>query len=247
MNARYYNPDVGRFISVDPAFLAIGDNEKVQGYLSDPQSLNSYTYARNNPIVYLDPNGESAQYFKDYAKSYGEAVIQGAADFAKQGFNFLVDSLFDPMGTLQKIGDPIVDSLTNGTVSDGITAAKSFALDFVQNPSQTYNRVLDKAAMDLGKLADKSPSEQGRIVGGVVVKIDTGIVVHKIGGWPGTILNKTLKAGEGSRKHSPNSSKTNQTQSNDSRKTNPQSPTVSQPDEEKPNGKAQEERRARVR
>jgi RHS repeat-associated protein len=66
MNARYYSGNTGRFASQDPVFLAIGDYEYVkqmtgqnlQGLLTDPQNLNSYAYARNNPLVYVDPTGQ---------------------------------------------------------------------------------------------------------------------------------------------------------------------------------------------
>ncbi len=66
LNARYYNASIGRFISQDPVFLAIGDNNQIkqitgkdqQTILADPQSLNSYTYAENNPIVKSDPSGK---------------------------------------------------------------------------------------------------------------------------------------------------------------------------------------------
>ena len=52
LNARYYNSFIGKFISQDPMFWS---PEKV---LSDPQSLNAYSYARNNPISLSDPNGD---------------------------------------------------------------------------------------------------------------------------------------------------------------------------------------------
>jgi RHS repeat-associated protein len=41
--ARYYNPEIGRFVSVDPLGLAGG--------------INLYSYVSNNPINYLDPEG----------------------------------------------------------------------------------------------------------------------------------------------------------------------------------------------
>ncbi|MBI3337113.1 MAG: RHS repeat-associated core domain-containing protein [Candidatus Staskawiczbacteria bacterium] len=56
LNARYYNPNTGRFISQDPMFWDFSED-----YLSDPQQWNSYSYARNNPIVGSDPSGESAE------------------------------------------------------------------------------------------------------------------------------------------------------------------------------------------
>jgi len=51
LNARYYDSSIGRFISQDPMFWS------PEGFLTDPQSFNSYAYARNNPIIYSDPSG----------------------------------------------------------------------------------------------------------------------------------------------------------------------------------------------
>lgn len=50
MQARYYDPVVGRFISVDP--LAFRQ--------ADPQTFNRYAYAKNSPYRYFDPNGLDA-------------------------------------------------------------------------------------------------------------------------------------------------------------------------------------------
>ncbi|MEK7564320.1 MAG: FG-GAP-like repeat-containing protein [Patescibacteria group bacterium] len=58
LNARYYNSQTGKFISQDPVFLGLGVDPRTQEALRDPQSLNSYSYARNNPITLSDPNGE---------------------------------------------------------------------------------------------------------------------------------------------------------------------------------------------
>jgi RHS repeat-associated protein len=65
MNARYYNGKVGRFVSLDPAYLLIGDQRfkdkyqrTLEMHLSDPQSLNSYSYVNNNPLKWTDLDGE---------------------------------------------------------------------------------------------------------------------------------------------------------------------------------------------
>lgn len=65
LNARYYHPGLGRFLSGDPVFHVLGEETQIklltgmnlQAVLSDPQLLNSYSYAKNNPILNSDPRG----------------------------------------------------------------------------------------------------------------------------------------------------------------------------------------------
>jgi RHS repeat-associated protein len=47
-NARYYDPEIGRFISSDTV---------VQSF-ANPQTLNRYSYCVNNPLKYTDPTGQ---------------------------------------------------------------------------------------------------------------------------------------------------------------------------------------------
>ena len=53
LNARYYEPSIGRFIS--PDVLSILDETKGQ-----INGLNLYMYCNNNPIMYVDPSGRFA-------------------------------------------------------------------------------------------------------------------------------------------------------------------------------------------
>jgi RHS repeat-associated protein len=55
LNARYYDPARGQFITEDPIFWSSKQN------LANPQSLNSYSYANDNPVSGKDPDGLSAQ------------------------------------------------------------------------------------------------------------------------------------------------------------------------------------------
>ena len=50
MQARYYDPQLGRFLAMDPA----GPQEEVPG------SFNRYAYGLNNPYRYVDPDGHWA-------------------------------------------------------------------------------------------------------------------------------------------------------------------------------------------
>ena len=77
MNARLYDPAVGRFLSPDP-------------YVPDgtfSQDFNRYSYARNNPMVYTDPDGE-------FVWLVGAAIggiinwIANGAQFSWQGLGY---------------------------------------------------------------------------------------------------------------------------------------------------------------
>jgi RHS repeat-associated protein len=65
-NARYYDPMLGRFISAD----SIVSNPR------DPQDLNRYTYAGNNPLIYTDPSGHLK--FKSLWKAVVSGIVGGA-------------------------------------------------------------------------------------------------------------------------------------------------------------------------
>lgn len=51
MQARYYDPAIGRFLSTDPLAVKDGDNF----------SFARYVYASNNPILNIDPDGRDDQ------------------------------------------------------------------------------------------------------------------------------------------------------------------------------------------
>ncbi len=54
MHARYYDPNLGRFLSVDPVL-------DVKRAMREPQSWNRYSYVVNNPINRIDPDGRVDQ------------------------------------------------------------------------------------------------------------------------------------------------------------------------------------------
>jgi len=59
--ARYYGSAQGRFISADPLMAS--------AQVQNPQSWNRYTYALNNPLKYVDPEGLKTEFaFYDYDK-----------------------------------------------------------------------------------------------------------------------------------------------------------------------------------
>lgn len=59
MHARYYNPNLARFLSVDPVIDA-------QTAAMHPQAWNRYAYVRNNPMFWTDPTGRIIAYDKSF-------------------------------------------------------------------------------------------------------------------------------------------------------------------------------------
>lgn len=90
MRARYYDPNVGRFISEDPIGFNGGD-------------VNLYAYASNNPIMMIDPWGKCGEntqnkYFlenvTDFAAGFGDTITFGGTKWIREqtGINNAVDS-----------------------------------------------------------------------------------------------------------------------------------------------------------
>jgi RHS repeat-associated protein len=85
--ARYFSGAQGRFTSPDPLDWLSWQNgndedrEKFQQFIGDPQGFNQYSYARNNPLKYVDPTGEDfelAVTFNGDATDEEKARILGA-------------------------------------------------------------------------------------------------------------------------------------------------------------------------
>ena len=85
MQARYYDPEFGRFMAMDP----LGFNP------DNPASFNRYAYANNNPYSFVDPDGRNAltKFIKQTIKHRGN-VFKAAADVADVAF-----TLVDPRST----------------------------------------------------------------------------------------------------------------------------------------------------
>ena len=63
LRARYYDPKVGRFTSLDI----------IRGDISNPQVMNRYVYCANNPIMFIDPNGLR---LKSYTAEAASVLLQ---------------------------------------------------------------------------------------------------------------------------------------------------------------------------
>jgi RHS repeat-associated protein len=78
--ARYYNPRLGRFISVDPLYAREPDRS-----LSEPQLLNLYAYVLNNPIGNTDPSGEEVKIIREHTPFERSPNVSTKQDLTKSG------------------------------------------------------------------------------------------------------------------------------------------------------------------
>ena len=80
--ARYYDPEIGRFITADPTIQ----------FPYNLQSLNRYSYCLNNPLRYIDPTGYNI--FDDIGDWFGDVW-----DDIKEGAEELWDEIKQPLMT----------------------------------------------------------------------------------------------------------------------------------------------------
>lgn len=78
LRARYYDPEIGRFLSRDP----------FPGFVTQPQTVNPYPYVGNNPVNYTDPRGLFNLFGIDLSFSYGGTL--GIIDVSGQGHSTVI-------------------------------------------------------------------------------------------------------------------------------------------------------------
>jgi RHS repeat-associated protein len=85
--ARYFSNIQGRFTGVDPynPVVDIDDEDDFKEYLGQPQHWNRYAYVWNNPLKYIDPDGEKV-YVVTYTtgNSSGDDELRRAAETRAQ-------------------------------------------------------------------------------------------------------------------------------------------------------------------
>jgi RHS repeat-associated protein len=86
--ARYYASSMGRFISPDPSGLYYANPY-------NPQSLNLYSYALNNPLVNTDPTGMECVWDDGSYDASDDAVTGNAEGCSGQGGTYVDPHLFE--------------------------------------------------------------------------------------------------------------------------------------------------------
>ncbi|MEI5639968.1 MULTISPECIES: RHS repeat-associated core domain-containing protein [unclassified Pseudoalteromonas] len=149
MQARYYDPVIGRFYSNDPVDVMghIARGNAVHGF-------NRYAYANNNPYKYVDPDGEYGQFVLGaFIGGVAEAITQIARDgsvsnwgeVGKQaGIGFIsggtggaagnlarkaIGALTKPASGMGSGASKVLTEGLSGEISGGVTSAVSNTLN----------------------------------------------------------------------------------------------------------------------
>ena len=142
--ARYYLPDIGKFVQPDTL---------IQDFY-DPQTLNRYTYTRNNPYLYVDEDGNA--FWIPPAVGFIHGLLEGGYHYYKTGdikssvkhgattFVTTTTSLYLPVtragSGLRYIGGA-------GLKLFGVGAADSLAHSYIDNEDFGSLETYEKAAI----------------------------------------------------------------------------------------------------
>ena len=92
-NARWYDSELGRFISEDPA--------------ADPNNPNLYTYCANNPLIHIDPSGNIYL----IAWSYGTKDVKKYEQYLANNLDIDITMMGKPMIGMRKYGMILIKKL----------------------------------------------------------------------------------------------------------------------------------------
>ena len=167
--ARYYNPQLGRFISADT----------IVGTPGDPQDLNRYTYAGNNPLLYTDPTGHFK--FSTFLKAVASGVAGGAA-FYFSGGNPMVAGMV--AGAVSGAMTGKAKNVFFGAVTGGLLGAYGGAASGAFGPAGAYSMLAAGVGMAYYKGGmDGVAYLGGGMLGGYIGYKTTPYMQNAVGGY----------------------------------------------------------------
>lgn len=127
MQARYYDPTIGRFLSVDPA----------ESKASSPAGFNRFAYANNNPTGNVDPDGRQTVPLEAYSRYWPGTESEKQSNYINGMAGTLVSIAFV---------SNVFDNAPAGSGS-GAVASAGFPLEFTGAAALTKGA---SAAVGLG-------------------------------------------------------------------------------------------------
>jgi len=143
-NARFYDPNTGKFMTADP----------IGGVLSDPQSLNAYAYARDNPLTIIDPSGLA--WWNPLSWTPTQAILVGAIIglTIANAFQFGLDPITDT-SELSAVS-ALTSSFVGGAISGVAAAAAQEELPVQATISDEIGGVLqDSVTTEMASMLDE--------------------------------------------------------------------------------------------
>jgi RHS repeat-associated protein len=160
MQARYYDPVIGRFYSNDPvdAVSHLSNAEEIMGF-------NRYSYAVNNPFKYTDPDGKAVFAIGGQGNANAGKSVSGAG-------GFYVDI------TSKSISWGVYGSGEAGAAVTAPSAGAGFEISVFPTATaeQALNGMYNISGADVsavsGDIFTTMPSEGGDAVMGLQVSVD---------------------------------------------------------------------------
>jgi RHS repeat-associated protein len=140
--ARYYDPQLGLFLSRDP----------FEGYDNTPLSLHRYLYAYQNPMKYVDPDGRNPieDFVGDLKNAAVDYAVNLAYDAAATVMNSAIDSVTPDEGSAADYAVQAHVEVANALVIDPAKAAAE-SIQNVRNGEYTDAAVALGAGLVLHK------------------------------------------------------------------------------------------------
>ena len=172
--ARYYDPELGRFMALDPEM----------GDLSSPQTLNRYVYCHNSPLIFKDPTGK----FGIFGAAIGAAI--GAAT------NVLIGAVTGNLHSWEDVAKAAIVGGVSGAIA-GATCGLGLGIGVLGGMAagavgETLSQSLDGKNLDIQSIA--ASAVIGGIFGGIG-ELAPGIMAGlKLGSFKQAISNiKSVK------------------------------------------------------
>ena len=150
--ARFYDPSIGRFLSVDPRLGETHDMapDELKEFLADPRKLMTYAYAGDNPLTFIDRDGKEFDVVGPRAQEFVDMLgrLSGLDLELGEGGRVTIDpdGLMDPTvsPTLQNLVSDIIDSdnlvrITAVNKSDPDFFVDTFHRNAGINPARTVH------------------------------------------------------------------------------------------------------------
>ena len=160
MRARYYSPDMKRFINADV----------IAGAISNAITLNRFAYANGNPVSFVDPFGLWS--LKDAWNSFTNWVDEKIVDPVVETYHKVKDAVVDTYNTAKNavvdtynnVKDWAVDTYNdaNNTVVEAVNEVKDWAVDTYKDTKEVIKDAAEWVDTNVIKPAGEVISNAGR-------------------------------------------------------------------------------------